>query len=626
MGGSKRKRNRTRAAAQRVGPPPPWEDLLRPFIRFAGPIAILITGVVMLAWTWRTWPDPLVDYGREVYLAWQVSRGKTLYVDLAHFNGPLSVYLNALFLRIFGTSILTLALANTVLAAGCIAMLYSILVRVADRLTATLAGITFVTLFACARFVGLGNYNWLCPYSYELPHGVMAGIGALWLLDRYQRTRRLGWLAAAGAALGLVTLTKTEPLLAAGSAVVVWLGLTVWSERPAGSRLVRLLAAFAAGALLPLVATFLFFIGRMPAAEVLRGPLAYWRAVSRPEFAALPMYRDGLGTNDVAASLRKLAMAAWWYGVILAPGVAAAIALRGVRRRASLTLVLGLLSLAAAVRLIPAKAWLQAGRPLPLFLLATTVGLLVAWVGARGEADRAARHALGIALALFALALLAKMVLNARIYHYGFALAMPATLVLIAALVSWAPALITRAGAEGRAFRVVAVGVLVAGIGAHLGLMHRLLSRQTNALGDGADALYGDDRVPPLAALLDEIRQRVAPTQTLVALPEGVLLNYLSRRDSSVPYVQFSPVVMMLWGETKIQRAFEASPPDFVALVHRDNRHEGARFFGRDYARTFLERLKASYHPVWQTGAPPLHDGRFGLVLLERNRLPASRR
>jgi hypothetical protein len=83
---------------------------------------------------------------------------------------------------------------------------------------------------------------------------------------------------------------------------------------------------------------------------------------------------------------------------------------------------------------------------------------------------------------------------------------------------------------------------------------------------------------------------------------------------------------MMLWGESRIERAFEASPPDFVALVHRENGHEGARFFGQDYARTFLERVETNYHPVWRTGAPPLRDGRFGLVLLERNRLTTSRK
>jgi len=580
----------------------------------------------MLAWTWRTWPDPLIDFGREVYHAWQVTKGKTLYVDLAHFSGPLSVYLNAGFLRVFGPSILALALANAALAAGCVAMLYSILVRVADRLAATLAGLTFVTLFACGRFVRIGNYNWLCPYSYELPHGVMLGIAALWCLDRYHRTRRLGWLAATGAVLGLTALTKTEALAAAGLAVVTGLGLTVWVERPTGARRIRLFVVFAVGVLVPLGATFLFFVTKMPAAEVLRWPLGYWRAASRPEFAALPMFKEGLGIDDVAGNLRRLALATWWYAVILAPGVAAAIALGRARRRAVLTAVVAVVSIAAAALLVPIDGWLQAARPLPLFLLLTTAGSLAAFVRARGDAARASQYALQTALAVFALALLAKMALNARIYHYGFALAMPATLVLVAALVSWAPALITRAGGEGRALRAVAAGVVVVGIGAHLVLVQRLLARQTNVLGEGADALYGDDRVPPLAELLDEIRQRVGPTQTLAALPEGVLLNYLARRESSVPYFEFGPFAMLLWGETKIARDFEASPPDFVALVHRDTSHEGARFFGKDYAQPIMGWVEANYRPVWHTGAPPLEDGRFGLVLLERNRLTQSTR
>jgi 4-amino-4-deoxy-L-arabinose transferase-like glycosyltransferase len=594
--------------------------------RLAGPIAILVTGVAMLAWTWRTWPDPLVDFGREAYLAWQVSKGKTLYVDVAHFNGPFSVYLNAAFFRLFGTSILALALANAAPAAGCVAMLYSILVRVADRLAATLAGLTFVTVFACARFVRLGNYNWLCPYSYELPHGVMLGVAALWCLDRYHRTRRIGWSTATGAALGLTALTKTEPFVAAGLAVIAGLGLTLWAERPTGARLVRVVAAFAVGALVPLLATFLFFTARMPAGEVLRGPLGYWRAAMRPEFAALPMYREGLGIDDVPGNLGNLARATGWYALLLAPGVAAAIALRRGRPRAALTAVVAVVSMAAAALLVPIDGWLQAARPLPLFLLLAAVGSLAAFVRAREDTEVAARYAVQTALALFALVLLAKMVLNARVYHYGFALAMPATLVLVAALVSWAPALITRAGGDGRVLRAAAAGLLVVGLVAHLAFMQRLLARQTNVLGDGADAFYGDDRVAPLAELLDEIRQRVGPAKTLALLPEGVLLNYLARRESSVPYVQFSPVVMLLWGETKIARDFEASPPDFVALVHRDTSHEGARFFGKDYAQPIMGWVEANYRPVWHTGAPPLEDGRFGLVLLERNRLTQSTR
>jgi len=581
----------------------------------------------MLAWTWRTWPDPLVDYGREAYHAWQVTRGKTLYVDLAHFSGPLSVYVNALFLRIFGTSILTLALTNAVLTGGCVAMLYSLLVRVADRLAATLAGVTFVAIFAFGRFVPLGNYNWLCPYAYELPHGVMLAVAGFWFLDRYHRTRRLGWLTATGAALGLVALTKTEALFAAAIAGAVGLALTVVAERPTTARLVRIAAAFAVGALVPLGATFAFFTASMPVSEVLRWPLGYWRAASRPEFGALPQYRWGLGTEDVAGNLRKLAIATWWYAVFFAPGVAAAIFLRGARRWAAATVVVVLASMAAAARFVPIDGWIQnAARPLPLFLLLITVGSIAAYLRSRRDPDAAPRYALQTSLAVFALALLAKMVLNARLYAYGFALAMPATLLLIAALVTWAPRILTHAGLQGRALRACAVGLLLVGLGAHLVLIQRKLARQTDVLGEGADALYGDDRVAPLAELLAEIQRRVEPTQTLAALPEGVMLNYLARRDSSVSYVQYDPLCMLLWGEQNIEREIAAKPPDFLALIHRDYAGLGARFFGRDYGQTLMSWIQANYRPVWQTGAPPLRDRRFGVVLLERNRLEQSTR
>ncbi|HEY1628509.1 MAG TPA: hypothetical protein VGF52_01550, partial [Tepidisphaeraceae bacterium] len=51
-------------------------------------IAISLTFLIMLAWTWGTWPDPIVDFGRELYVPWQLTQGKILYRDIAYFNGP----------------------------------------------------------------------------------------------------------------------------------------------------------------------------------------------------------------------------------------------------------------------------------------------------------------------------------------------------------------------------------------------------------------------------------------------------------------------------------------------------------------------------------------------------------
>ena len=593
-------------------------------IALAGPLAISVAGAVMLARTWRTWPDPLVDFGREVYLAWQVAEGRTLYRDVVHFNGPLSAYVNALVFRVLGPGILGVALANAAFAAACIAMLYVLVVRTADRLGATFAGLTFVTVFACSRYVPFGNYNWLCPYSYELTHGVTLAVAALWCLDRYHRTHRPAWMAASGVALGLVALTKAETLLAGACAITVGVGLTIATERPPWGRALRLLAGYVAGVLAPLALAFAYFASRMPAAEVLAWPLGYWHAAARPEFVSMPFYRAGLGIDDVSGNLRKMLLAgAAVGGVMLA---CAAIAL--LTRRASwprlVTTGVGIAAFACARRALPATAWLAAARGLPVLLVVVLVGSLVAWVRTRRMSDEGDRAALRVSLAVLALVLLAKMALNVRVFHYGFALAMPATLVVVVAMVTWIPALLRRTGGLDSAACGAAVGILVAGLLAHVEWSDQVVARQTAVLGDGADAFFADGRAVPLAAALAEIRQRVAPTATLVILPEGVMLNYLARRASSVRYVQYNPVSVALWGESHMAVDLAASPPDFVLIIHREYKEEGARFFGQDYATSLMRFVEANYRPVWQTGATPLRDGRFGIVLLARARPPTT--
>src|SRR3954468_15065684 len=108
-----------------------------------GPALIVFAALVMLAWTWSGWLDPVVDFGRELYVPWQLSTGKVLYRDIAHFNGPLSQYFNALLFKIFGVSLRTLVLANITIAGAVIAMIYKLWRLAGDRFSATIAALTF---------------------------------------------------------------------------------------------------------------------------------------------------------------------------------------------------------------------------------------------------------------------------------------------------------------------------------------------------------------------------------------------------------------------------------------------------------------------------------------------------
>ena len=96
----------------------------------AGPLVIAVVSVAMLVWLWRSWPDVLIDFGRELYIAWQLAEGKALYTDIAYFNGPLSPYLNSIWFRLFGVSLTTLIVCNIIIVTVLIVLLYWVLMEI----------------------------------------------------------------------------------------------------------------------------------------------------------------------------------------------------------------------------------------------------------------------------------------------------------------------------------------------------------------------------------------------------------------------------------------------------------------------------------------------------------------
>ena len=81
-------------------------------------ITLTCVFVALTAWSWRMWPDVLIDFGHELYVPWAITQGKLLYRDVIFTMGPLSQYVNALLFVIFGTSLDTLIFANLIILAA----------------------------------------------------------------------------------------------------------------------------------------------------------------------------------------------------------------------------------------------------------------------------------------------------------------------------------------------------------------------------------------------------------------------------------------------------------------------------------------------------------------------------
>jgi hypothetical protein len=273
---------------------------------------------------------------------------------------------------------------------------------------------------------------------------------------------------------------------------------------------------------------------------------------------------------------------------------------RGVRLAVSAVVFLVVM----AVLFIANVSWMSAFRPLPLLILAAAVVAFIAVVKSPGRSDEAAMPVGRLVMLIFAGALLAKIVLFTRLHHYGFVLAMPAMMMLIVMLFHDVPGWLARRRGCGIIFRAaVLAGLCVMAI-VHVRTYLAVYAGKRHHVGSGADLIWAfpDERSQELSGLLDGLDALMIPGDTLAVLPEGVMVNFLTRRANSTPYVNFMPPEFIIFGEDAMLRAFEADPPDMIVVIPKNTSEYGMGMFGRGYGEALLGWTRGSYRTVAQVG------------------------
>jgi len=549
--------------------------------------------VGLAIWSWRRWADVQVDFGRELYVPWRLASGDVLYRDLSYFNGPLSPYLNSLGFRLFGEGYSVLAGMNLVVLAAACVMLYLLLREAGDPLSAFAGTLSLIWISAFQHLTFFGNYNWIAPYSHEITHGIALALAALLTAARARREPSPWKYVVTGLALGLVFLTKAEVFLAAAVSVALMLAWPSKSEARASGRSLTLLAGAAA---LPALLSWLLLAVPLGGGGALVGVLGSWSGIFSSAVPELAFYTNGMGFDEPGANLIELIRWAAKLAIVLG----SLAALDRLLRNRVVNRIAAILA-AIAIALVLARAdldWGQAARPLPLIVLSGGAWSALELRRARGNE---LVHALLVRTSLcgFAFVLLLKMLLAARLHHYGFALAMPALAVSFAMVTGWIPEALRRWTRAGVVLRFGAVGLLVGTSIAYLQLSNIRYSNKEHPLGSGADRMLADPvRGLGFELALQEIEQRFPEDATLVVLPEGVTLNYLARRRNPTPYVNFMPPELLLFGEDEIIAALEADPPDGIVLMHKDASEYGAPLFGTHYGRKIARWVATRYEQV----------------------------
>jgi hypothetical protein len=522
------------------------------------------------------WSYAMVDSGREWIVPDALAHGDLLYRDVVYWFGPFTPYFHAAWFALLGSGFRTLVLAGVFGSALALGALHLALRQVTGRAEAWLWA--FLAIPALVFMPDAGGA--ILGMGYRMWHAAAFGLAGIAV------AARTGKPAVAGLLCALAGLCRTEwglvSLAAAGLALVAR-GASR-SRRPRPRDLLWLATSFA-----------VLFGGVLAAFAAVAGPDALLADGHLLLTGLPPETRRALlnlsGFHDPGGGLlRMLFAAAAWGAVFLAGEIVAAWRQDPDRLRRRLPALGGALTYLLLYRDYAGTGSMLAFSAAPLVAAAAMGG------GLRLRGGRRAAALLGFGLA--ALALSSRKPFNIGDSKYvappllfGFVCAAALLCEAVRGQRIRAVRLRLRAGARVALVLLTAIAFLARA------RQYAADPRVRLAETDGMlSALPAEAR--GLREIVHRVRAATAREQTLVVVPEGELLNYLTGRRNPARYKLYVPGYLTDANELAVVSELERTSPDAILVLDRPTPEYGRRDFGRDYGRRLARWIEARYAPA----------------------------
>ena len=577
--------------------------------------------LALLAISWRKWADPHIDYGRELYIPWLISEGGKLFKDVDDLYGPLSRFLDAGLFSVFGPGIMVLAFANLFLYSIIVILLYRLIKHGWGIISALASCFVFIGAFSFSQLTIISNYNFITPYSQQVTHGFLICLVLIYVLVQWIQKQTMKLSIVAGFLVGLTAVLKPEFIMASGLLALAAIAIHIKSY--AKQRLGLIFAAFLA-ACLPTVLFYLYFLTYL-------SPRDAGFAAAHAWLNGLLIWKDPLTThllnnfsgmdNPILNGLLHLLATLDAIGLIAFIAISAFIIDRS--RVLVIQVVLLIVSTCIlfylAVHLIN---WSNVGQCLLGLLCCYSAYLFINLYKKLKSSSIESSYCVQVLMTVFALALMIRMVLNGRIFQYGFIQASMAALVIVAALLGDSP-LFELLGKYGtKLFRLGFSFVLIVAIISTINNSNRLLGAKTLAIGKGVDLLYTYPSnvlmTGQIVGTFSDLLSKQPSDKSIIVIPEGIMINYLARKKSPVSDVSFYTNTS---AESVIVGKLKKSPPSWIIYIPRDLTEYGVIQFGSkgQSGEELMNWIKANYHTVISMGGDPSNAKQLVGLIYELN-------
>jgi hypothetical protein len=603
-------------------------------------ISITALFLFLLTKGWMRWSDPLIDFPRDLYMAWRVSVGDLLYVKIANWYGPLAQLVEGAGFKFLGVGMNTMVWMNIGLTVMILLLLRGIFGAIGNRFSVWLCSVVFVVAFAFGEFTLISNYNYITPYVAQATYTFAGLLLVVWALLRHLRTDARRWFVVAGVGAAIAYLDKPEGMFAALGALGTYFlarGLQVARHNPpgvdgraAGRWIIRAFGWVVVGFFALWLPVLVYFWLRGGCTYAFWAtnymPISVWQSLVSGQAANSTLMRNFFGFdapwNNFLREATQGLLLVLVCGALAWGGRVAATARPF--RAAWWAAVVGLL-VAAGAGIVLGSAdnhWVGVGSaiPIPLFLTTLMVvfwTLRAAWLG---QADFS--RALGLAVVgVAASMMLSRMVLNARLGQYGFFMMPLAVLFWIQVMVVEAPRFrAPRTTWATWLSPVVFAFMMLMAVGQFLQIELAIYAGKTFAVGMGRDRFYtfplaqnasqaklSSTNGLMLGAMLEIFKLKTPQAQSLDVFPEGIAVNYHLRVPTTLAELNFDPMALSFTNSAHVVDELNAHPPDTALVFYLDLQEFNVRYFGETAGsgRDILDWLNSHYRIEAQVGKSP---------------------
>ncbi|MDX1371928.1 MAG: glycosyltransferase family 39 protein, partial [Nitrososphaeraceae archaeon] len=569
------------------------------------------------------WLSPIIDFGRELYVPWQLASGKKLYEEIAYIHGPLSPYFNAAVFRLFGVNLQSIVIANLFILGLITILTFNIIESYAGRISGYSAVYVFLVVFSFNQLNDLASFNFICPYSHEMTHGILLNLASLWAFSSYfLKNKNLLYFTTGSFFLGLLFLTKVEMFFAGFCSTIIFFIIILWKEKYPAEKIINLALVFFGTLIVPVLLFFMFLSRNSDISWGVYGILGGWKYLFNNDVVNTYFQSHIMGIENLSQNLGQLLKGILWTCILILPAYLFSIAHQYFKKRIKniyfvLACAIFCIYYVFLFFVLIINGWSVIIRSFPVVILIFS-GILIFNI-IKNE-DNYKKMLAAFYFGIFSFFLFLRIIFAVRIDHYGFALAFPGTVLIVTILLHYIPSWLNNHKKDSLIFRFVAFSIVVA-FCTHFFLISNNYYNEKTAQVSTDNAVFYE--TPEMANLINktvhQIKITVEAGETLLVVPEGVIFNFLTGIANPLRQEVFIPPAFALWSEQELVNQLINEKPDHILLIHRTTYEYGKPVFGKDYAKEFFKIIINNYQPNVLLGARPFTGSQFGMQFFKKN-------